>query len=77
MYLFFFFFFLTCGKFSGDLWGEVWGRGALKGEKRRKEAIETELPRGPGCRALSCAVDGLCSRISSPLLFIIMNNRKW
>lgn len=49
----------------------------MKGEKRRKEAIETELPRGPGCRALSCAVDGLCSRISSPLLFIIMNNRKW
>lgn len=53
------------------------GEGPLKGEKRRKEAIETELPRGSGRRALSCVVDGLCSRISGPLLFIILNNRKW
>lgn len=48
----------------------------MKREKRRKEAIETELPRGPECRTLSFAGDGLCSRIPGPLLFIIMNNRK-
>lgn len=56
--------------------GKCGGGGPLKSEKRRKGAIETELPRGPECRALSFAADGLCSRISGPLLFIIMNNRK-
>lgn len=35
--------------------------GPLKGEKRRKEAIETGLPGGPECCALSSSVEGLCS----------------
>lgn len=43
-------FFLTCGKFAGDLGvggGKCGGGDPLKGEKRRKEAIDRGLPGGP------------------------------
>lgn len=43
-----FFFFLTCGKSAVICGGEVQGWGLLKGEKRRKEAIERGLPGGLG-----------------------------
>lgn len=51
-------FFLTCGKFAGDLSGDVRGGGPLKGEKRRKEAIERGLPGDPKCVHLAVPLTG-------------------
>lgn len=69
------FFFFNVWEICSDLWGEVWGWGPLKGEKRRKEAIERGLPGGPGA-ALTAPLTAFVPKLFSPLLFIIMNNRK-
>lgn len=47
-------FFLTCGKFAGDLWREVWGRGAIEKERKGgRKQLRLSSPEAPNAEHLA------------------------